>query len=156
MASFVTPRDLLRSGAGPVGRLGLKAAQLAEATRVLREHLDPPLADRTSVAAIREPTTLVVAVDSPVWASRLHYQSEEILDHFAKTLGRPRLSRLKTLVRPPPPAAAPSRAPARLSRPSARLVRSVSETLEPGPLRESIERLAPPDTGPPEEDAAPG
>ena len=99
-APFVTPRGLLRSGSGPLGRLGRQAAQLAEATRILREFLDPPLAEHASVGAVREPN-LVVVVDSPVWAARLRYQSAGILDYFSVALGSPRLTRLETLVRPP-------------------------------------------------------
>ena len=97
-APFVTPRGLLHSGS--LGRLGRQAAQLAEATRILREFLDPPLAEHASVAAVREPN-LVVVVDSPVWAARLRYQSAEILDYFSAALGSPRLTRLETLVQPP-------------------------------------------------------
>ncbi len=101
-ARFVTPRGLLDSGAGPLGRLGRQAAQLAEATRILREFLDPPLAEHATVAAVREPN-LVVVVDSPAWAARLRYRSAEILDHFSIALGSARLTRLKTVVRPLPP-----------------------------------------------------
>ena len=149
MAPFIQPHRLLQSGGGTLGRLGRRAAQLAEATRVLREHLAPPLADHASVAAIRGPT-LVVVVDSPVWAARLRYQSAEILDHFAATLGSPRPSRLRTLVRAPldDPKSA-STPPRRPVRPSSRLIRSVSETLEAGPLRERMARLAAPEPSPP-------
>ena len=144
-ALFVTPRGLLHSGAGPLGRLGRQAVQLAEATRILREHLAPPLADHAAVAAIREPN-LVVVVDSPAWAARLRYQSAGILDHFAAALGRPRLTHLKTLVRPPILEPESSRLPVRRAlRPSSQLIRKVSETLEAGPLRDSVARLAEPE-----------
>ena len=143
-ASFVTPPGLLHGDAGPLGRLGRQARQLAEATRILRQHLGPPLADHLSVAAIREPD-LVVVVDSPVWAARLRYRSAEILDHFAAALRRPRPRRLKTLVRPPFSGPPRARAAARRApRPSPQLVRRVSEALEPGPLRERMMRLAEP------------
>ena len=155
MSPFIQPRRLLQSGAGTLGRLGMRAAQLAEATRILREHLTPPLADHASVAAIRGPT-LVVVVDSPVWAARLRYRSAEILDHFAAARGTPRLSRLRILVRPslddPKSASTPPRRPVR---PSSRLIRSVSETLEAGPLRERMARLAAPVPSPPEEEGSP-
>ena len=126
-APFVTPRGLLHSGTGPLGRLGRQAAQLAEATRILREFLDPPLAEHASVAAVREPN-LVVVVDSPVWAARLRYQSAEILDYFSTALGSPRLTRLKTLVRPPLGGPQRERLPLRRAlRPSPRLARKGSE-----------------------------
>ena len=154
-APFVQPHRLLHSGAGTLGRLGRRAAQLAEATRILREHLTPPLADHASVAAIRGPT-LVVVVDSPVWAARLRYQSAEILDHFAAALGSPRLSRLRTLVHPPLDTPKSARTPPRRpARPSSQLIRSVSETLEAGPLRERMARLAAPVPSPPEEEGSP-
>ena len=97
---FVTPHSLLRSGAGVLGRLGRQAEHLAQATRVLREHLDSPLADHASVAAIRA-STLVVVVDSPVWATRLRYQSAEILDHLRAALKSPHLARLRIVVTSP-------------------------------------------------------
>ena len=148
-APFVTPRGLLDSGAGPLGRLGRQAAQLSEATRILREYLDPPLADHTSVAAIREPNLMVV-VDSPVWAARLRYQSAGILDHFVVALGSPHLTRLKILVRPPLHDPGENARPPlrRARRPSSRLIRGVAEALEPGPLRERMTRLAEADTEP--------
>ena len=145
-ARFVTPHSLLHSGAGALGRLGRQAAQLAEATRVLREHLAPPLNDHATVAAIRGPT-LVVVVDSPVWVARLRYQSTEILEHLAGKLGSPPVSRLRVLVRPPPPqvGSSASGAPGRPKRPPPELIRSVSESLDPGPLRERLSRLAGPE-----------
>ena len=141
-ALFVTPRALLQSGAGPLGRLGRQATQLLEATRILREHLDPPLADHASVASIREPHLMVV-VDSPVWAARLRYQSAGILDHFAASLGSPRLTRLKILVQPPlqDPGGNSRPRPRRARRPSSKLLREVADALEPGPLREHMTRL---------------
>ena len=125
-APFVTPRGLLQSGSGSLGRLGRQAAQLAEATRILREFLDLPLAEHASVAAVREPN-LVVVVDSPVWAARLRYQSAEILDYFSAALGNPRLTRLKILVRPPLHGRRGERPPLRRApRPSPRPVRKES------------------------------
>ena len=155
---FVTPHGLLHSGAGTLGRLGRQAAKLAEATRFLRERLAPPLNDHATVAAIRGPT-LVVVVDSPVWAARLRYQSVEILEHLAGKLGSPPVSRLRVLVRPPlsgegSPAGG---APRRSKRPPPELIRSVSESLGPGPLRERLARLAAPQgRGAGAEGASPG
>ena len=145
-ARFVTPHGLLHSGAGALGRLGRQAAQLAEATRVLREHLAPPLNDHATVAAIRGPT-LVVVVDSPVWVARLRYQSAEILEHLAGKLGSLPVSRLRVLVHPPlPRGGSPvGAALGRPKRPPPELIRSVSESLGPGPLRERLARLANPD-----------
>ena len=141
-APFVTPSTLLRPGAGLLGRLAREAAYLTEATCILRKCIDSPLADHASVAAIREPA-LVIVVDSPVWASRLRYQSEKILNHFAETLPGPRLTRIRTLVRPPTPAPRSSRGrTTRLSPSSLALMRNVSENLEPGPLRECLERFS--------------
>lgn len=150
--SFVSPLGLLHSGAGVLGRLGRRAAQLAQATRLLRECLAPPLAEHASVATIRG-TTLVVVVDSPVWAARLRYRSAEILDYFASALESPRLTRLETLVRPPlaETGRASRTAPRRMPRPSPRLVRNLSGSLPSGPLRERVERLASPEP-PPRED----
>ena len=140
--TFVTPQALLSPGAGHLGRLAGEAASLSEATRILRDCLDPPLADHASVGAVREPV-LVVVVDSPVWASRLRYQSEKILNHFSEALPGPRLARIRTLVRPPAPAAKPLRRPAARPSPSARaLLRDISGTLDPGPLRECLERFS--------------
>lgn len=140
--TFVTPRALLRPGAGLLGRLAGEAALLTEATRILRGGLGSPLADHASVAAVRE-RVLVVVVDSPVWASRLRYQSEKILNHFSEALPGPRLARLRTLVRPPAPAAKPMRRPAaRPSLSSRALLRDISGTLEPGPLRECLKRFS--------------
>ena len=147
--TFVTPRALLSPGAGLLGRLAGEAAFLAEATRVLRDGLGPPLADHASVAAVRE-RVLVVVVDSPVWASRLRYQSEKILNHFSEALPGPRPARIRTLVRPRAPAATPlRRAAAPPSRSSRALLRDLSETLEPGPLRECLERFSTHDGDPP-------
>jgi len=145
-ARFVTPHGLLHSGAGTLGRIGRQAAQLAEATRILREHLAPPLNDHATVAAIRGPT-LVVMVDSSVWAARLRYQSAEILEHLAGKLGSPPVSRLGVLVRPPLPRGGSSARGTlgRPKRPPPELIRSVSESLGPGPLRERLARLADPE-----------
>ena len=142
-ARFLTPHGLLNSGAGTLGRLGRQAAQLAEATRALRGHLASPLAEHAAVAAIRG-ATLVVVVDSPVWAARLRYQSTEILDHLAAALGNLPVSRLRVLVRPPlardrNPESRALRPP---KRPPPELIRSVSASLGPGPLRERLIRLA--------------
>lgn len=140
--TFVTPRALLSPGAGLLGRLAGEAASLTEATRILRAGLGSPLADHASVAAVREPV-LVVVVDSPVWASRLRYQSERILNHFSEALSGARLTRIRTLVRPPAAVAKPLRRPASRPSPASRtLVRNVSEALEPGPLRECLERFS--------------
>ena len=141
-AKLVGAHQLLKSSTGSLGRLVANASRLERATCALHAHLTPPLDQHVAVAAVRE-RDLVVVCDSPAWASRLRYQSPQILNHMKAALGNPDLTRLELLVRPAEslPTRDDPRRPS-LSRRSGEGMRSVASTLEPGPLRDTLLRLA--------------
>lgn len=90
--------DKLLGGSQYASLLHRARALMALEARI-RELLPPPLNDHCRLLAIRD-DTLVLAADSPVWASRLRFHGPLLV----KQLSRPRTLKLSTVrvrVRPP-------------------------------------------------------
>jgi len=140
-SSVTNVDDLLSRGEGTLAPLLRHARRLREVERDVLGTLDRALRPHCRVANVRD-DTLVLDADSPVWASRLRYQTAELLERLPcrEALG---IRRVRVRVRPahaPPGAAAPR--PRRLSPTAAALIYSVARTVDPGPLRRALLRLA--------------
>lgn len=72
-----TPSDILRRAYGP-GQVLARARAHARLQRQLLPELPPELAAHARVACVRD-KTLVMAAESPVWATRLKLYSNELL-----------------------------------------------------------------------------
>jgi len=140
---FVSLRELLDDPLSPVGRLMAAGRRLARADRALEAALDPSLRGHVTVARVSRDSVILVA-DSPVWSSRVRFQSPAVLEHLRRELGAPGLARVQVLTRPresvPPPRAPVATAP-RLTERSAALVERVAQDTDNPALRRSLLRI---------------
>ncbi|MEM7283756.1 MAG: DUF721 domain-containing protein [Pseudomonadota bacterium] len=67
-----------------LGALAKRAGEMDQLTQIVRAVLPNPLGDHIIAVNVRNETVFVVA-DSPVWASRIRFYSQEILDKVETT-----------------------------------------------------------------------
>jgi hypothetical protein len=70
-------------GKSQFARLLASAGALAKLEAMVRELLPPPLHEHCRVLSVRE-QTLVLAVDSPVWAARLRFHSPTLVKQLER------------------------------------------------------------------------
>lgn len=118
--------------------------RLKRLTVHLREHLSGLVASHVSVANVSE-ETLTVMVDSPAWATRLRFQTRQILADMSRYCTPYTPRNLRVMVRPQQQRAAPRqpRSAAAMSKSSAEGINGLVQCLpENDPLRLALERLA--------------
>ncbi|HHC73065.1 MAG TPA: DUF721 domain-containing protein [Thiotrichales bacterium] len=129
---------LERKGEG-TAELVTRGLLLERLSQRLEPLLPPTLQGHCRVANLRD-ETLVLAVDSPAWASRVRFLAPALVEELSRREGL-RLSRCRILVMPPhvPRRTHPARP---LSARSRQTLAATAETLPPGPLRQALQRLA--------------
>ncbi|MGD8311154.1 MAG: DUF721 domain-containing protein [Gammaproteobacteria bacterium] len=130
------------TGGSLYAQLLSRARELMALDTRLHRLLPPPLNEHCSVLGIRD-GTLLLAADSPVWASRLRYYSSQL----ARQLTGPRTVTVRTVrvrVRPPPGPFVPPRRqpPPRLSSRGAALIRRAAAGITDPALQAALLRLA--------------
>lgn len=119
---------------GALAKVVRQAERIIGADRVLGQWLDQPIKRHCRVANITE-EVLTLEVDSPAWSHRVRFLLPELARHFAR--------RVRLKVRPPLASAHPAAlAPTELSDAAATALRELADTLEAGPLKEAVRRLA--------------
>jgi hypothetical protein len=127
--------------AGTLPRLLEQRRLLAELHRVLCGALPPPLDSHCQVLNLRH-QCLVLAVDSPLWASRLRYLTRTLLQHLSQVESvTVRTIQIKIRPEPGPKKKKPIRN-SRLSADNARLLQQTANTLGDERLRAALLRVA--------------
>lgn len=132
--------QVLSAPAAGLAALTAHARLLADLDRRLRPFLDPALAAHCHVAAFRD-GQLVLSADSPGFATRLRYHTEQIREKLAAS-GEP-VTGCRVIVVPPaydkPERREP---PAPLSSGSARAIEGAADGVTHPPLADALRRLA--------------
>ena len=89
--------ELMRTGQGALGRLADRAQARCDLTELLRQALTPDTAPALLGANLREDGTLVVTASSPAWASRLRFESAQLLEQAQQRLPEARRVRVRVL-----------------------------------------------------------
>ena len=89
--------ELMRAGPGALGRLADSARQRCDLAALLRAALAPDTAAALLGATLREDGTLVVTASSPAWASRLRFESAELLARAQERLPDARRVRVRVV-----------------------------------------------------------
>lgn len=118
-----------------------RADHLDSLTRELRNILDESIAIHITVANLRD-DTIIIAADSPVWATRIRYLAPVMLQFFQSRPGLSRCQKIqfKVLPREDVSQDVPVRT-ASLSASSAALVRSTAADIKHPDLAQALLRL---------------
>lgn len=131
---------LLTGNSGSLSEVIRHATRLRRLDRAFRKLLPGPAQAHCRVANLRG-DTLVVAADSPVWASRIRYESRQILREMATSCGVT-ASRIQILVRSPEAPETAASGPRSLPRSAARSLEAAAAAVEDEDLAEALRRLA--------------
>ena len=133
----------LQGKKGEVAQLVTHTRFLQHLTRLLRQHLDSTLAGHVQVSDYT-PFRLAVAVDSPAWATRLRFQRPALVKQLKQIHGEFQSLEEIDIVILPVRQAPPEPPPAKreISARSAAGIRAMAGSVEDGPLREALLRLA--------------
>ena len=127
---------------GPLRQVIQRSEDLQQWGEELQQRLAAPLCTHCHLANIRNDTA-VVQCDSPVWASRLRYQSAVVLAHINEIQHQHDVKRLQISVRPPSPSTGTTRGPkASLSEESSQHLASVAKNTNDPLLRSMLLRLS--------------
>jgi hypothetical protein len=126
---------------GPLAQLKKQLAQQQTLLEQVRANLPSPLNEQL-FSAVLNSRTLTLLVHSPVWASRLRYLAPQLLRQLRQQglmveQIRPRIVPAQGSRQP-----IQARKPAALSPNSAETLRQAADALDPGPLREALQRLS--------------
>lgn len=119
-----------------------RAQHLQMLTQVLRETLNPELAEHVSLANFHDDTA-VVTTDTPAWLTQLRYQAPAILTHLKQQPGLQGLRKIQFKIQPP--SQAPILPPARraqLSSYSANVLESAANCTQDSELSDALRRLS--------------
>lgn len=95
--SIIRLEKLLKSGDGGTLEKVVQNAQLMEdLTLALKQRLEPDMAENVVSAGVRDDGDLVVIASSSAWASRLRFESDQLLAAARKM--RPELTRCRIRV----------------------------------------------------------
>ncbi len=123
-----------------LSQLGHRLASQLRLAEQVRSCLPAPL-DKQLQAAVLNAATLVLFVDSPVWASRLRYQSPALLRQLRAS--GINVDQIQTRIVPARQGQRKRpRQPARLSEQSAESLRQTAEAIGEGELGEALRRLS--------------
>lgn len=133
-------RDLFTGDSGSLSEVVRHATRLRRLDRAFRKLLPGPAQAHCRVANLRG-DTLVVAADSPVWASRIRYESRQILREMAVSCGVT-ASRIQILVRTPETPETLASRPRKLPPEAALNLEAAANAVEDEELAEALRRLA--------------
>lgn len=132
--------QVLSAPASPVGSLAGHARLLSELEARLASIVDPEVARHCRVAAFRD-RKLVLAVDTPAWATRIRYHMSLICEQF-RASGL-EVAECRVIVVPrSEPAPEPARPRPRMGAEAAKHLESAAGGIEHGPLAAALRRLA--------------
>jgi hypothetical protein len=89
--------ELMRAGPGALGRLADSAQQRCDLAGLLRAALPADSAAALLGVNLREDGTLVLTASSPAWASRLRFESGQLLARAQERLPEARRVRVRVL-----------------------------------------------------------
>ena len=143
MSHYKPVSRLLTSSRGDLQSLLEQAHYLQTLTRVLREAIDPILADHITLANIRE-NTAIVAADSPAWLSKIRYMAPTILTILKYQPGLAGLLKIQFKVQPPSEPAIPEQETRRasLSSASSKVLESAASGIHDPDLASALLRLS--------------
>lgn len=143
MSQFKPVSRLLTTSSGDLQSLLEQAHYLQALTRVLREAIDPVLADHITVANIRE-NTAVVAADTPAWLSKIRYMAPTILAILKQQSGLTDLRKIQFKVQPTIEPAIPDQEIRRasLSSASSKVLESAASGIHDPELASALRRLS--------------
>ena len=143
MSQYKPVSRLLTTSSGDLQSLLEQAHYLQALTRVLREVIDPVLADHITVANIRE-NTAVVAADTPAWLSKIRYMAPTILAILKQQSGLADLRKIQFKVQPPTEPAIPDQEIRRasLSSASSKVLESAASGVHDPGLASALRRLS--------------
>lgn len=121
-----------------------KAQRLIQLNQKWRQQMDADLVAHVRIANIKD-DCLVLEVNNSAWASRLHYQSSELLQHLSGWLGLEHITKIKWYIQPLSETRAPDqlqRTPPILSSPNKQLVSSLADSVRHPALKEALLKLS--------------
>lgn len=125
-----------------------RTRQLRRLTTILREQLDETLAPHCYIGSL-EPASLTILVDSAAWASRLRFETGQLVDKLhAVHPAFARLAQIKVKIITdmrqdiPPTAAVQSQTRPQLNRENARIINSLADSIDDTELHDALQRLA--------------
>lgn len=110
--------------------------------KLVRSFLPVPI-DQHCIMAIPHQDTLVLMVESSVWASRLRYLSKDLLEHLLNQQIRFKHIQVKVTVNTKPPLQTKQHRQVRCLTPeNASMLRSLAESMDYGDLKLALQRLS--------------
>jgi len=129
-------------GSGPVQQLFAQARHLKQLSADVCSCVEPDMVAHTTVAAEHD-HSLVLLADSAAWATRLRYQTPQLLRCLTQFPHLKHLQRIEVKVAPiTTPIAAPTQHGHPLSHASAELIEAHAESISYLPLRAALMQLA--------------
>jgi len=147
MPQYKSVSRLLTSSNGDLQSLLEQAHYLQALTRVLREAIDPALADHITIANIRD-NTAIVATDTPAWLSKIRYMAPTILTILQHQSGLSGLRKIQFKVQLPIESPAPEQIDheqnrhTTLSSASSKLLESAASGIDDPELASALRRLS--------------
>ncbi len=119
-----------------------RAFYLEALTRILREALDPVLAEHITLTNLHN-DTVTVAADTPAWLTKIRYLAPIVLQHLRQQSGLEALNtvRFKVLPLDQPHNLQPTRR-ATLSSSSSQILKSAAEGIDDPDLADALRRLS--------------
>jgi hypothetical protein len=147
MSQYKSVSRLLTSSRGDLQSLLEQAHYLQSLTRVLREAIDPALADHITIANIRDDTAIVTA-ETPTWLSKIRYMAPTILTILQHQSGLAGLRKIQFKVHLPTEPSASGQADyeqkrlATLSSASSKVLESAASGIDDPELASALRRLS--------------
>lgn len=133
---------LANNFSGPLEQTIQRSKKLHQLTRWIQNILSPELAAHCHVQNIRN-SSLIMACDSTVWATRLRYQTPTLLETLRRDAGLNDLIDIQIRVQPAEqPPKQQTKHHATLSTDAAYCIQQCSESISDPELRRALERLA--------------
>jgi hypothetical protein len=146
MSQYKPVSRLLTTSKGDLQSLLEHAHYLQALTRVLREAIDPVLAEHITIANIRE-NTAIVAADTPAWLSKIRYMAPIILTILKQQSNLADLRKIQFKIQPPNETLAAEQASieqrrATLSSASSKVLESAASGIHDPELASALRRLS--------------
>jgi hypothetical protein len=146
MPKYKPVSKLLTTSSGDLQSLLEQAHFLQALTQVLREAIDPVLADHITITNIRD-NTAIVAADTPAWLSKIRYMAPTILAILKQQSGLTNLRKIQFKTQPPtePPASEQTdyeQRRATLSSASSKILESAASGIHDPKLASALWRLS--------------
>lgn len=136
VARILTARD------GKLQSLLERALYFEALSRILREILDPALAEHITLANLRSDTA-IVAADTPAWLTKIRYQAPAILQQLKRQPGLETINKVQFKVLPlDQPQVSQSVRRASISPTSAQILESAAEGITDPDLAIALRRLS--------------